>query len=212
MVDKGLDGRGIYRSIYVSIWNDPDFKQLSPETKLILLNLRTSPLSNLAVIYPYYIEAIERQTGLTQDLIQPALDTLCNTHWIAIEEGIVWVKHGLRYDPNIVLHNEKHKKAIINTILGLPKLQIVRDFIDFYKLDIPYPIPPTIPYNIPYDIHKKDTIRKQEGNKKEESVRETKDLISSLSSKLQTPSKTLDPISRKAELKRQAQELLKKGT
>ena len=40
----------------------------------------------------------------------------------------------------------------------------------------------------------------------------TENLISSLSSKLQTPSKTLDPISRKAELKRQAQELLKKGT
>jgi hypothetical protein len=38
-----------------------------------------------------------------------------------------------------------------------------------------------------------------------------KHLISSLSYKLQTPSKTLDPISRKAELKRQAQELLAKG-
>jgi hypothetical protein len=36
-----------------------------------------------------------------------------------------------------------------------------------------------------------------------------KHFISSLSNQIQTPSKTLDPISRKAELKRQAQELLK---
>jgi len=53
--------------------------------------------------------------------------------------------------------------------------------------------------------------RREEERREEESLRgETKNPFSSLSNQIQSPSKTLDPISRKAELKRQAYELLTK--
>lgn len=145
-IDKGLDGRGIYRAIYCSIWDDVDFRKLTSDEKLVFLNLRTSPLTNMPAIYPYYVEAIEKQTGLDQDRILKSLKTLCSTNWIVIEEGIVWIKKGLKFDPSIVLTNEKHMTAIKNIILSLPKLQIVKDFVDFYRIPIPYAIPHTIGY------------------------------------------------------------------
>ncbi len=149
-VNKGVDGRGIYRAVYTSIWDDPEFRSFDSNVKLVFFNLRTSPLSNMPVIYHFYMEAIEKQTGLSHRVIDRALDTLSDTHWIAIQDGIVWIIKGLRFDPNIVLTNKKHRIAIINIILGLPKMQIVKDFIDFYKLEIPYEIGNTIGYGIPY--------------------------------------------------------------
>lgn len=209
-MNKGLDGRGIYRAIYVSIWDDPDFRKLSSDEKLVLLNLRTSPLTNMPVIYPYYLEAIQRQTGLGKNTVLRAIDTLCDTHWIAIQEGIVWVKKGLKFDPNITLTNEKHLAAIKNIILGLPKIQIVRDFIDFYKIKIPYPIPPAIPSIIPHAIQEpnpepkpdKEPEKEKEKDCKEEEKPKISSLLSSIG-KEQTPSKKLDPASRKAILEEQ---------
>lgn len=140
-VDKGLDHRGIYRAIYTSLWDDPGFRKFTINEKLVFLNLRTSPLSNIPVLYPYYLEAIEWQTGIRRKQILKALRTLVDANWIALEGGVVWVRKGLKFDPNIVLTYEKHLTAVKNIILSLPKLQIVRDFIDFYKISIPYPIP-----------------------------------------------------------------------
>jgi len=208
-IDKGLDGRGIYRAIYTSLWDDPDFRKLTPNEKLVFFNLRTSPLTNMPVIYPFYIEAIEKQTGLTKKIIQRAMDTLSDTQWIALQEGIVWVKKGLKFDPNIVLTNEKHFIAIKNIILSLPKLQIVRDFIDFYKIKIPYPIPSLkgIEYPMGYKEPEKEKEKEPEKEKEKDSKEEEKLKIPSLFSSIkkeETPSKKLDPVSRKAILKEQA--------
>ena len=96
-------------------------------------------------LFPYYTEAIQKQTGLSKRFIKKALDTLCDTHWIAIQDGMVWVKNGLRYDPNISLKNPKHIEAIKKILLGLPKSKLVVDFCNYYKIDIPYVIPYTIP-------------------------------------------------------------------
>jgi hypothetical protein len=140
-VDKGFDGRGLYRSIYCSIWSDAEFKKFSPEEKLVFLNLRTSPLTNILAMYPFYVEAIEQQTGLSREVIVRALDSLSIKGWIQIEEGVVWIKKGLRFDPQISLQNENHRIAVRKAILNLPKLQIVADFINFYGIDMPYPMP-----------------------------------------------------------------------
>ena len=140
-MDKGKDSRGLYRSIYNSIWDDPDFRSLSPEAKLVFLNIRTSPLSNMPGIFSFYIEAIEKHTGLPRKIIEEALETLCNAQWIAIQDGMVWVRNALRYDPNISLNNEKQRKAIQKILRGLPKSQLVVDFCRYYGIEIPYDIP-----------------------------------------------------------------------
>ena len=147
---KGDNSRGVYRAIYTSIWDDTDFKKLSPETKLVLLNLRTSPLSNMPAIFPFYLEAIHRQTGLPEAVIKEALLALQKDRWIVIEEGIIWIRNGLKFDPTISLNNKKHLSAIKSFLQSLPKIKLVKDFCDYYKIEIPYQIAYKIPNNIPY--------------------------------------------------------------
>lgn len=174
-IDKGLDHRGIWRAIYVSLWDDVEFRKFTPNEKLVFLNLRTGSLSNIPCLYHYYIETIEWQTGIRRKRILEALQTLTAANWIALQDGIVWVRKGLRFDPNIVLTNEKHLVAVKKIILSLPKLQIVRDFLDFYKIEIPYPVPSRIAYTIPYGNQDTDTdtdTEEEKDTKKEEESEE----------------------------------------
>ena len=138
-IDKGEDAKGIYRSIYVSLWEDRDFQTLDPTVKLVLINLRTSPLSNMPCIYPIYYEAIQKQTGLSEGTIRDAIDILRKANWIDYEDGIVWVKKGLKFDPVISMRNDHHIRAIRKAIRALPKLAIVDSFLEFYKLSIEDP-------------------------------------------------------------------------
>jgi hypothetical protein len=138
---KRHDNRGTYRAIYVSLWDDPEFLKLSPNAKLVFLNLRTGPLTNLACIYRFYKEALHEQTGLPNTVLDTVLDTLCDTGWIQIEENILWVKNAVRYDPNLFFNNPLHIQAIKNILLGLPKLKIVIDFCTYYEIEKPYEIP-----------------------------------------------------------------------
>jgi hypothetical protein len=151
-VSKSETDRGVYRSIYVTLWDDPDFLTLSPEAKLVFYYLRTSPLSNMPCIYRFYREAIVEHTGLKDTVVNRVLDTLSQTKWIETEKGIVWVRHALKYDPSISLKNPKHVEAIKKVLNGLPKLQIVINFCTYYGIPIPYEIPSPIPYEIPYAI------------------------------------------------------------
>ena len=191
-IDKGLDGRGIYRSIYVALWDDPDFRKFSADEKLIFLNLRTSPLTNLAAVYSFYIEGIERQTGLARDVIFKGLKGLCDKGWIQIEDGVIWIVKGLRFDPGISLESPNHLIAIKKTLLGLPRLQIIRDFLDYYQINMPYPIPSRKPLSqplsnpiplanpLPFRDQEKDTGKDIEKEKhKEKGEPERKKLFSS---------------------------------
>ncbi len=169
-LDKGCDHRGLYRSVYCSLWSDSDWKGFSPEEKLVFLNLRTSPLSNIAAIYQFWIEPIEEQTGLARDAIKRALDTLSDRQWIAIEDGVVWIRKGLQFDPNVSLQNGNHRKGVIKAALSLPRLQIVRDFLDFYGLEIPYQIPSRshpepIPQGIPHPYTDQDKDKDKDKDK-----------------------------------------------
>ena len=149
-LDKGYDGRGLYRSIYVQLWEDVQFKKFSPDEKLVFLNLRTSPFSNIIALFPFYVEAIECQTGISRENIRVALKNLSAAGWIEIQSNLVWIKKGLKFDPNISMANTNHLKGIIRAILSLPKFQVVRDFIDFYHIQMPYPIPSQKPSQGPF--------------------------------------------------------------
>ena len=49
------------------------------------------------------------------------------------------MRNGLRYEPSRSLANDNHRKSIEKHIAGLPKLQIVNDFADYYDLPRPFP-------------------------------------------------------------------------
>ncbi len=163
---KKRDDRGVYRAIYRALWEDPDFQKLPPDAKLVFFNLRTGSLSNIPCLYRLYFEAIEEQTGLPRNRIQKALDTLCDTLWISIQDRIVWVKNALKYDPQFYLNNPKHIKAIQNILAGLPKSKIVIDFCTYYKLEIPYQIPNGIGYPVGNGIHQEQEQEQEQDSGK----------------------------------------------
>ncbi len=201
-LDKGNDHRGLYRSIYCALWNDCEFKRFSPDAKLVFLNLRTSPLSNIAAIFSFWIEPIEQQTGLTREAIQKALEALSDQKWIVIEENVVWIRKGLRFDPNVSMQNNNHRKGIIRAVLSLPRLQLVRDFLDFYGIEIPYQIPSRSHAN-PIPNGKGDTYANQElGIRSKE-----KDLAEGRGGGSEGEKPNLNPASKREVLKQQARQL-----
>ena len=36
-INKGLDHRGIWRAVYSSLWNDPEFRKFTVSEKLVFL-------------------------------------------------------------------------------------------------------------------------------------------------------------------------------
>jgi hypothetical protein len=129
---------GIYRGIYTILWDNRKFKLLSKDEKLVLLYLRTSPLSNLSRIYRIYLDAVVEHAGIPLDEVRKILDDLSQKGWVMYEEGIVWDKNGLRDDPYVYLNNEKHVKAIEKELLKLQDAKIVTDFCRYYGLEMPY--------------------------------------------------------------------------
>ncbi|MBU0516878.1 MAG: hypothetical protein KJ621_19155, partial [Proteobacteria bacterium] len=127
--------RGKYRSVFSVMFETPEFLSLPADARLALLALRLSPQNNIASIFRLYEPVLVEHTGLSAARVKSALDTLCNTLWIAYREGIVWVRNGLRYEPNFNLNNPKQRKAVENVLLGLPKCSLVKEFCDYYGLD-----------------------------------------------------------------------------
>lgn len=134
-----LSDRGVYRGIYSSLLDDPDFQRLSASARLTLLTLRLCRDTGPAAIFRYYPEVIMCQTGLSGAALTKALEELSQAVWIAIEEPVVWVRNGLRYDPMMKPEtNELHRKSIERHVNGLPKRQIVLNFCDYYKIAKPF--------------------------------------------------------------------------
>jgi len=155
-----MDERGQYRPIFSRLWDDPDFRKLSTEHKLLFLYLRTCTLCHRAAIYKFNFETCEDDTGLERNTIMDGMVILCKIGWIVIEEKIVWIKKGLHFDPSFNSNNENHMKAIKTQVFILPRLKIVKDFIGFYKFKIPYELPThTIPDTISKGI--KNSVRDQ---------------------------------------------------
>ena len=130
--------RGVYRGIFSALPDDPDFQQLSPSARLTLYTLRVCTQAGRAVIFRFYREIVCRQTGLTPKALEAALADLVRGNWIAIDDPIVWVRNGLKYDPYTTLVNEKHKLGVLRDLQGLPKRQIVLTFCDYYSLPYPF--------------------------------------------------------------------------
>lgn len=164
-----MDERGQYRPIFSRLWDDPDFRKLSRDHKLLFLYLRTCTQCHRAAIYKFNFEACEDDTTLDKDTILDGILILSKMGWVEVEAKIIWIKKGLHFDPGFNPNNENHMKAIKTQVFTLPRLKIVKDFIGFYKFKIPYELPThTINNTIPNGV--KDSIRDQVVDIREEEV------------------------------------------
>jgi hypothetical protein len=184
---KGEDDRGPWRAVYSVLLEDPDFLQLHPEVRLVFLALRLSRQCNPICLFPLSVDALITATGLSRDRVEAGIMMLVETGWIAVEEGMVWIKNGLRFSPGWSLANLNHVSFILRLVRGLPKRKIVNDFLKYYGLSHPPshgvshprshppshpPIPSPIPSGIPSPIKEKE---KEKENKEKKNKKEKKD-------------------------------------
>jgi hypothetical protein len=135
--------RGVYRGIFSSLIDDPDYQRLSSDARLVLLTLRLSAQAGAAAIFRVYIAVLAEQTGLQACDVEKALGELaCSPSierpWIYQEGPVVWVRNALRYDPNIRLADPKHAKSIERAVAALPRLAIVASFCRYYEITSPF--------------------------------------------------------------------------
>lgn len=138
---------GTYRGIFAKLLDDLDFQALSPQARHVFLTLRLSAQNSAASIFRYYPEIFRAQTGYSNEILDAALAELerspsPDAPWIFREGPVVWLRNGLRHDPNIRLADKKHMKSIERAVASLPKLKIVASFCDYYRITRPFDGPP----------------------------------------------------------------------
>ena len=131
--------RGLYRGAYSALVEDLDFQQLSPAARHVLLTLRLSPQNNAASMFRLYVEALQLQTGYDVQILESALAELAcspdlSQPWIYRDGTVLWIRNGLRFDPNMHLANVKHRTAVLRAISGLPKSGLLSKFRRYYHL------------------------------------------------------------------------------
>ena len=130
-------GRGIWRSVYASLVDHPDYPALSPQARLVFFVLRLGTSNTIASIFPYYRDALRAQTGLTSRALEAALRELARTPraapWIIRDQTVCWIRNGLQHDPTFSLENENHVQALRRTVAALPqRSSVVRRFLQHY--------------------------------------------------------------------------------
>ena len=133
--------RGEYRSIHTVLVDSPEFIDLSPAAQLVFfqLKLRLGP-SGIAVI-PAVEHVLAEATGYHPDTIGDAMGDAIAKGFLVRERNVLWIRNGLKFEPSRSLTNENHVTSIVRYIASLPKLKIVKDFADYYDLNIEWHTP-----------------------------------------------------------------------
>ena len=131
-------GRGLWRAVYASLVDHEDFRALSPNARLVLFVLRLGPSTTIASIFTYYPAVLQAQTGLSPRALEAALKELERTPspehpWIVRDASVLWIRNGLRFDPNLSMSNDNHIVAIRRTVAALPQRSaVVQQFLAYY--------------------------------------------------------------------------------
>jgi len=129
--------KGAYRSVYSSIWDDPEFQAFDADMMAVFFCLRTSKDCNFPCIFPHYHSTLhERMPNLQKKDVDRAVQSLLDAGWIRYERPILWIVKGLKNDPNFYPNNRNHVIGIANLLKTLPKLKIVLDFAQYYGIPL----------------------------------------------------------------------------
>ena len=88
-----------YRPIYMKIWHDPDFQNLSVAEKLIFIYLCTNTSTTESGIYPITYKSISQETGIQLTKVKNALSTnkITNISYDA-DSRTVFIRNFLKYN------------------------------------------------------------------------------------------------------------------
>jgi hypothetical protein len=130
-----MSERGEYASIPKVLLDGPDFQRLPPNARFAFLAMcLTFNGLGIEVRYPEALVAdLVAQTGLTADEVRKTLDVLEHQQWIRREANIVWLKGRLDHSGLTLSNPKKHVPHVRKVVAGLPRLDIVREFVLHYS-------------------------------------------------------------------------------
>lgn len=129
------DTRGGYRAVKVVLLDGPDYQDLSERARHLFLALKLSfGPTGIEVHYPEALAAeMAAKTGIPVEGVRDALDELRADGWVDWERNVFWIVGQLKHEPHFNEANEKHRAAVWSHVGGLPRLGIVRAFIERYS-------------------------------------------------------------------------------
>ncbi len=136
------DERGEYRAVRRVLLDGPDFQRLPERARFVFLVLKLNfGAAGIDIVYPEALEIqVSAQTGASITDVRVALSALQGAGWIEREANVLWIVGQLDNDPHIKAADPKHRKGIVRHVSGLPRLDIVREYVKahpafFPKLD-----------------------------------------------------------------------------
>lgn len=125
--------RGEWRPIYEALYHGKDFRRLSVNAKLLLLTLKGLCGAAGIKAWPVLPESLAELTGMNVAGAKKAVRELVSAEWIEYEDGIVWVRRGLLFEPQLSPENENHCKYVAKAIAGLSSAPILERFRKHYR-------------------------------------------------------------------------------
>lgn len=118
----------------VVLLDGPDFQDLSERANHLFLALKLSfGPTGIEVHYPAALAAeMAAKTRIPARVVEEVLEELRDAGWIDWERNVFWITGQLEHEPHFNAQNERHRKAVQAHVGGLPRLSIVRRFIDRY--------------------------------------------------------------------------------
>ena len=124
-------GRGYYVGIYSALIDNPGWQELSGDAALVFYTLKMSMrLEGIGVFYND--TRFQAQSRISAEQIDEVLDELEEKGWIERQANILWVVHGLKYDPHLSSNNSPNRVSVQRYIASLPGLEIVGRYREFY--------------------------------------------------------------------------------
>lgn len=131
--------RGDYRAIRQVLLDGPEFQALSERARFALLVMRIgSGPTGLDVEYELgAVEKVANRTGMGARAAKKAFEELKNSRRIVREGNITWIIGQLDDEPNMRPSDKNHRKSVQRYVAGLPRLTIVRLFVEAHPAWFP---------------------------------------------------------------------------
>ena len=137
--------RGEYRAIHTVLVDSPEFIDLSPAAQLVFFQLKLRLGASGIDVIPAVEHVLAEATGYPTDAIGDAIGDAIANGFLVRERNVLWIRNGLKFEPFRSLENDNHVTSILRHIESLPKLQIVKDFADYYGLELEWHTPSHTP-------------------------------------------------------------------
>jgi hypothetical protein len=126
--------RGEYAAIYTALVDDPDYHALTPAARLCFFNLKLILGPSGIDLVRCFVQQMQQISGLEVEHLTDALAELSEKGWLLRQGDVVWLRNGLKHNPNMTMANEKHRLGVLRHLQGLPRSAIVNAFASYYEI------------------------------------------------------------------------------